>query len=296
MLSEFEFTLALHRSMRDYKRENAWFSNMVTQSTYDYTRRNEDNLAYFIVQAWTIYKNVFEGMVDPIFLGNSEIRQQQDHILSFGILSATQRAQDENINAIIDNVEQERAAIFGGAAAGLQTVPQTTETGAILSSVGWSPMMNDAMIIAGIARRIEFIYILSDDEQAIFARIKRQYDRHVGTVGNSAAIGSYQWNLERQQLAKHIWSDFFENEPDALWRGGIPRMFIREMLGLRHFGYDAILDESQITFSPAHARNATFADYLTCLRNVAFHANDKATILTTISDFLFGEDDLLDNI
>lgn len=313
MLNEIQFFMDLHSLMREYKSESSWFMNMVTRSTNAFTRRQEDSLGFCLRAAWTIYKNVFNGRVQEIYLGDTAIRQEQQNLLSFGMLSATDVAQDPQVNQMVASVTAQRQAIDANTHPELQENVPVTQTGAILSTIGWSPMLNDAMIIAGADQSMEFNYILSAAEASVFERVSRSYDYAFGETthnfnGDQERIGRHnrihggafarqndgavmleQRSRDRETRARVKWQAYFKTEYRALWENGFPRMFARELLGLQLFGYEPVFDEDQITFQRVHASTVTFRSYLECLRRVGFHMNSEKQIIGEIAFFLFGD-------
>jgi hypothetical protein len=73
------------------------------------------------------------------------------------------------------------------------------------------------------------------------------------------------------------------------WGG--PRVFTRELLGLSFFGYKPQFTWHQLAFAPPGGNRAMpdFRTYVTELHKVGFHSADQATIMATISKYLFND-------
>ena len=156
--------------------------------------------------------------------------------------------------------------------------------GAILSTKGWSPMLNDTFIMAGAHKERGFYIALSPDEKAIFER------------SNNAGLGP-----------KDNWRNFILANPRMLWdvgsrpavNTGLPRVLLRELLGLRAFGYKPQFDSQQLAFmckSTSISDSASFAEYLNALKEVRFEENDKAKLIPAMAEFLFDDKKALDGM
>ena len=75
------------------------------------------------------------------------------------------------------------------------------------------------------------------------------------------------------------------------------RVFARELLGLKTFGYTAVFTAQEVMFTPGTGGIApTFESYLNGLRAVSFAENNRTSINSAISEFLFGNSDALSNL
>ena len=273
MKSVFYFVKGLYGTMPRYREANPWFF----RRDYDGYNKTSGCIYY----AWKVYRNVKQ----MVLLGDTNIRKQQDYLRNFGTLAATKKAQDQDLNAVLTEVKKWRKEIASGATGARRRATSTVGTGAILSTQGWSPMLNDALIIGGVDRGVTFCYALTEAEAKIFNDCER-----AGAASNAAM-------RKRRKTETHdvadLWKMYFMTNREALWRGGFPRVFVRELLGLKAFGYTAHLSRHQITFSLSRPRPTSFTAYLNCLEDVNFSGNQETQILPHISEFLFGDRDSL---
>lgn len=148
--------------------------------------------------------------------------------------------------------------------------------GSILSTKGWSPMLNDSFIMGGVHAEHDFHLALSPDEKAIFE-------------GVNSAIA-----------AKDIWKEFFRRNPVSFWNSqyNVPRVFTRELLGLAAFGYKPEFSKHQLTFvctNKGEADEASLSKYCESLRNAKLTPiADKTKVLKEIARFVFDDEKALD--
>lgn len=313
-----DFTSQLYRAMPAYRDLDKWFAKNL-----------DDQFGLYYRRAWTVYKNVLRNQLGFILLGDTRIRMRQQNILQFGILSATNNPQDQTVQALVAAAQGQRTALGQltpheqrtltptqqNAKTAIRRPVPVTQVGSILSSEGWSPIMNDALIVAGVDNGTDFVYTLVDDEKWAFERIcKRHYKRdpldaeryaadpnspatwfiHQRPPANNTEAAKVQWNREREQSSRGLWQIFFNEKSKVLWRKGIPRVFARELLGLHFFGYRPSFDHTQITFSQvSQPASTTFSDYLERLREVGYGAPYKRGIGRVVSEFLFNDRDAL---
>lgn len=65
-------------------------------------------------------------------------------------------------------------------------------------------------------------------------------------------------------------------------------MFVRELLGLKRFGYKPVFFFDQVSFFyGGGGKKPTFQNYLTGLREAGFNRRDRISIMHSLSEFLF---------
>lgn len=305
-----EFERRLKAVLPDYVRHNDWFNgHQYTPGTRQ--RNNPDRFRPYINAAWLVYNNVGNLGLNFILLGDTEIRKETQLLKSFGILSSNTQPQEDSVTAKVEEAVFFRKVAGARATTGAYSpkgIVSTTETGSILSTQNWSPMLNDSMIISGASRGLDFCYTLNESEAESFRKIQLIYGTRNanaqafpgGGANRDAHIAqARQQRQQRQQRAETVWQAYFKSNPHALWKGGLPRVFIRELLGLIHFGYQAIVDEQQINFvAPAalNPGNIGFAGYLGYLQQSGYFTNQRDQLIDTISNYLFQDAEALSTL
>ena len=149
-------------------------------------------------------------------------------------------------------------------------------------------MLNDAFIMGGLHTCKQFVFAPVDDDLSFIASIT--------PGGNNASP-------KQQQIDAAIpaWRAFFQTKQYLLWDRGYPRVFVRELLGLQKFGYQAAPTAINLSFDvsdEAIAKGATFKAYCQHLKDSGFYANKRQDVLRIIARFLFGESNerALDNV
>src|SRR5262249_43344238 len=94
------------------------------------------------------------------------------------------------------------------------------------------------------------------------------------------------------------WRKFFFARPWMIWNvtAQIPRVFARELLGLKAFGYRPTFFECDLLFTCKDyglARRGDFKGYLKALADVRFAENNRETIVGAICEFLFEDKEAL---
>jgi hypothetical protein len=150
-------------------------------------------------------------------------------------------------------------------------------SGSILSTRGWSPMLNDAFIMGGVHSGHQFHVALNNDESGLFDRTK-----------NAGLSTRDNWRL------------FFRANPRSLWDSerGVPRVLMREFICLKASGYAPNFDREQLIFGnkkDGAADKAVFRVYLTALHELGFQraSESKDKLAKAVSEFLFEDGDAL---
>jgi hypothetical protein len=168
--------------------------------------------------------------------------------------------------------------------------------GSILSTRMWSPILNDALIIAGAHCRQDFLFALNEDE-------RRDWGLHIGAAEFDRRRAVFGEAVQRPVVRpasppapgaapRDRWAAFFRRNPRIFWDRGNPRVFVRELLGLKLFGYSPVFSGEQLGFActnPGAANAAGFRAYLQGLRAARFHARDRVALMRAVSEFLFGD-------
>lgn len=281
MLTATEFTRQLMGLREQYRADNAWVGNWRTGSWND-----ENTMAHYIHCAYNLYRATATNMLKLTLLGGTQIRLDDAYIRNFGITGA---------NGIQDRVTKEHVYAEVMRRIGRTTNPSPTadrnpaavvRSGSILSEKGWTPILNDALIIGAACGRQQFALALTSTEQLRWERING--DKVTRFAVNASRFGE-------TPALKNAWKSFFNASKKMFFDGGNPRVFARELLGLYFFGYTPEYSWHQLVFRPPQGGvvRPTFNLYLDQLRNVNFHTGDKTRIMQAISDFLFNEPEAL---
>ena len=147
-----------------------------------------------------------------------------------------------------------------------------TKANSILSEKGWTPLLNDALIIGAITGSQGFVLGLTESEASSWEKIK--------AAGNGDP--------------KETWRQFFHHNQQMIYdpKFGIPRVFARELMGLATFGYRPEFTMHQLGFYPTPGTPAdpTFKAYVEALNSKEFHhKTNRQQIVEAVSEFLFGD-------
>jgi hypothetical protein len=150
-------------------------------------------------------------------------------------------------------------------------------SGSILSTRGWSPMLNDSFIMGGVHSGHQFHVALNNEEAGLFGR-----------TSNSGLTGRDNWRL------------FIRANPRMLWDSerGVPRVLMREFICLQASGYQPNFEKQELIFGSKKdgaSDKAIFRVYLKALREVGFHdaARSKDKMVSAVAEFLFGDKEAL---
>ena len=105
-----------------------------------------------------------------------------------------------------------------------------------------------------------------------------------------AAAPQYQAALRRDEAYyKSKWRHYLIGGAN-FWSGGFVRVFARELIGLKTFGYSPVFTGQTLSFAGAgRGATATFGEYLSALSGVNFGRQDSAAINAAIGEFLFDD-------
>jgi len=263
MWNSLEFVERVTPAAGRYETENAWFKKQWW---------GDDNV--YILNAWRIYRCAHESALPFLLLGDTKIRKDPALVMNFGLASAhgVQEKQELQLIARLTGKRQE-----------LGSLP-VLGTGTILSDRNWTPLLNDAFILGGIHASKEFH--LAEEGFNRFGMLGRQE-----FLKRRQAFGAPASQYLHEPDPRRRWLEYLLHHPEVLWQGGIPRVFARELLGLKRFGYLPVFTMTELGFVCRNSScgNADFEQYLDTLYHVNFQGNDRQGVLGAIGDYLFGD-------
>jgi len=198
-----------------YRHQNAWVGK------WEVSWLNEKNMDDYIGYAWRLYEATSRNRFNLTLLGSAEIRKDKYYVRNFGVTGANGiHFLDKETEAILNEAKKEndredlRRAATG---AGVENPMFGDQPISILSEKGWTPLLNDALIIGAVTGKQEFFLALTESEGTSWEKIK-------------AAGGG---------VAKETWRKFFHHNQQMFYDQnlGTPRVFARELMGLAAFGY-----------------------------------------------------------
>ena len=299
MLTERAFVEELNRRKERYRRDNAWVSWW----------NEPEQMVEMITCAWKLYELTATNVYKLTLLGGTEIRMDMDYIRSFGVTGANgiqDKKTRERIHRIVNklnrsvtrlNKRDRLASVKRGVqrrdANGNWGYPAAREKpfkksqfmgGAILSEKGWTPMLNDALIIGATTAGQQFALGLTPDEQA-------KWDNRNGGRVTKVSVAKSKFDLSE---CKAAWKAFLQDNLGMLFDDGRrnPRVLARELIGLSTFGYQPEFSWHQLGFSrknvkASRAYDPTFGRYLDALTDADFRKKDRTRILSVLGEFLF---------
>jgi hypothetical protein len=231
-----------------------------------------------IISSWRIYKRHRPLGMPFILLGDTKIRKMPELVRNFGFASGG-LITDRDDAAMIERLRAQH--LFRK-----QGLPRIGN-GAILSDANWSPLLNDALILGGVHRGVEFH--LADDR---FAAMQPLVSESVSRFGGARPGQPAGAPAAADPAAR--WRSFFRRTPDVLMdtKGKVPRVLAREIIGLGAFGYSPRFSEQQLTFvctDHPRARHASFDAYLAALDEAGMFVNARERILGALATILFGQ-------
>jgi hypothetical protein len=221
-----------------------------------------------------MYCNVSQGRLMPL-LGDAKIRQDETLVMNFGLASGSGSEDQEMIDKL--NAKRRNIALNTSHPA----IP-ISGSGAILNDQKWSPLVNDSFILGGSHRGMEFHLALQDFNQFDMERQKAR--QAFGSVAPKYATPARTSEHYQQK-----WKLYLIANPEVLWNSAfnVPRIFARELVGLKAFGYIPDFNAAGLGFRKAGGGAADFATYLSALAEAGFIGPDKPRIISTVSEFLF---------
>lgn len=300
MRRKFKFSHEFFRAMRDPQIN---FMNFTVSNAKEYRDA-----------AWTIYKNVHRLGLPFLLLGDTKIRQQQELLQNFGVLSRSDEVQEVEEQEKINGVERFRRA--RNLRLARQEFPMPTMTGSILSTQNWSPVLNDSMMIAGAECSKAFHLTLAPFEKTQFELAKRQWIKKVEEEKRVAhrrgikaenpmkppahKLGLAKTIYWQRQMRNDLWKKYFQGHIAMLWdvKNGFPRVLAREILGLKAFGYRPEFHFHQLIFEREDpACTVGFTEYHDELRSSGYtdtnRVRGRSKMLKVLGQYLFQDEGAL---
>ncbi len=269
-----DFVVQVLRCKSRYEAENDWFKWWGDPSTY-------------IFCAWKMYRCASQSAMQFLLLGDTKIRKDPALVMNFGLASAHGVQEAEELK-LIDDLTKKREGI---APRGDRAVP-VLGPGAILSDRNWTPLLNDSFILGGIHRGWDF-HLVEEGFSQFNILGEQEFLQRRAVFGPAAP--QYAVALARgPEYYQQKWKHYLQGHAEVLWneKAGCPRVFARELMGLKNFGYAARFASSELGFccqNHGAAGAANFEQYLDILRATGFQQNDRKGILSSVAEFLFGE-------
>lgn len=280
MLSKEQYIRQIFELRDQYRQDNQWVGK------WDESWNDEDVMTRFIDAAYKLYYATSTNALRLTLLGGTEIRLDLPLVKAFGVTAAN-GIQDPQTKLWVENAIYSRRHNARGAAVGLKTPAAVTGSGSILSEKMWTPILNDSLILGAITAGQDFVLAFTPEEQ-------RDWERMNGGKVNKTQVLAARFG-ETVPL-KNAWKTFINAHKRMFFDTFGPRVFAREILGLKWFGYKPEFSWHQLGFFPARRDVPSFRTYLANLRRVHFqYPCDQATVTKEISEFLFGDPRALGN-
>jgi hypothetical protein len=241
-----------------------------------------------IHHAWKLYRAAARNELGTLLLGDAKIRTNPGLLMNFGVTSGSGIGGDELTQ--IQNLMQKRRALAGPRSG---AVVQALGPGSILNDQNWTPLVNDAFILGGVHTYAPFHWAEEGfDRYAMLGAQEFIQRREVFTKGTASPVA-----LRRdEKYYQDKWKHYILGHSN-FWMDGMARIFTRELIGLKTFGYTAVFTAQEVMFRPGGGgRPATFENYLNGLQAVNFAANDRTLVNDAISELLFGKPGELSNL
>lgn len=278
MLTKKMFRKELHALRHEYRIYNSWVQSW---RKWD----DETIMDGFIDAAYNLYAATARNALRLTILGDTEIRSLAPLVSNFGLMSAA-GVQDKKDVTMVKDLEQRRRQVGMGTNEGLKGVPKVLGVGSILGDKMWTPILNDALMLGSIEGYQSFYLGLNSAEQKAWS--DDGFDSDV-TQKASKFGGALK---SKRNVQRSNWLTFLRRQPQMIWRGGNPRVFARELLALKFFGYRPEYSRAHLAFAPGWGPSIgppTFRRYTHALRDLGFFANDKSSVMGAISEFLFDD-------
>jgi hypothetical protein len=253
--TEDQFKNAVQPVLKRYTQDNSWF-----------TWRTED-LDVHVKDAWNLYYAANTNALGMLLLGDAKIRTNSPLMMNFGLASGNSLKADAE-KAGIDKVQAQRDQLGAGLATSV------LGTGSILNDQLWSPLMNDAFILAGVHDEQEFHWAEEEFDQ---------FDARAAATARRSA------SFHDTDYYRALWKQYLLGG-DNFWRGGFVRVFARELIGLNAFGYKPRFSKIGVAFEWSDPSGfADFSKYLDALDKAGFSKGDSAAINAALGRYLFND-------
>jgi hypothetical protein len=280
MLSKEQYIKQIFELKNEYRQDNQWVGN------WDESWNDENVMTRFIEAAYKLYYATSTNALRLTLLGGTEIRLDRPLVKAFGVTAAN-GIQDPQTKLWVEIAIYSRKQIGKGAAVGLNKPASVTGSGSILSEKMWTPILNDSLILGAITAGQDFVLALTPEEQQGWERMNG------GKVNKTQVLAA---RFGETASLKSAWKSFINAHKRMFFDTFGPRVFAREIPGLKWFGYKPEFSWHQPGYFPAHRQMPSFKTYLAKLRGVHFQFPcDQAAVTREISEFLFGDAKALGN-
>jgi hypothetical protein len=286
-MNKAEFFDQLSQAASLYDQDNEWFGFQRGGPVW-----SRGTWIQFILAAWKLYQNASSNQLQMILLGDTKIRSDPGLLFNFGLAANTNAPQEDKDRLLVSELMNKRRGLSAGGGV------EIMGPGSILSAKRWSPALNDALMLGGIHTYQDFHFALNGDEQDAWREITTkpgssnpEFAKRIARFGEAVRVKGAEKPVEL------VWLDFFHRVPRVFWENGNPRVFVRELMGLKFFGYKPIFSRFEMGFAyKGGGRPPTFLNYLKALREVGLDRRDRTSIMRHIGEFLFNDDKALSKI
>ena len=270
-----------------YDQDNEWFGFQRGGPVW-----SRGTWIQFILAAWKLYQNASANQLRMILLGDTKIRSDPALLFNFGLAANTNAPQEDKDRLMVSELMNKRRGLAPRGAV------EIMGPGSILSAKRWSPALNDALMLGGIHAHQDFHFALNDSEQATWRELTTKsgvanpdFAKRVERFGAMAQVKRPERPIDG------VWLDFFHRVPRVFWENGNPRVFVRELMGLKFFGYKPVFTPHELGFAyKGGGRPPTFLNYLRALREVGLERRDRPSIMRHLGEFLFNDGNALSKI
>ena len=264
-----QFEMAASPVLMDYRSHHKWF---------DWGGKSDKEI---ITDAWRLYLRANENALGMLLLGDAKIRSG-NLLMNFGLASgnglsdAREKQQIDEVFAL-----RQRLSFNTG-----QRAVEALGPGSILNDKSWTPLLNDAFILGGVHGGHEFHWAEEGLGQHSLVG-EQEFLQTRAKFGDAAS--QYQSALRRDEAYHKERLRHYLLGHSNFWAGGLVRIFARELLGLKRFGYEFVITGQALSFAPATFGTGTFREYMNALADVNYFAGDTEKINGAISEFLFND-------
>lgn len=305
-LLESQYFQQVTQNARQYDQDNAWFGFKTNGQVW-----SRGSWPSFIRAAWHLYSKACDNQLGMFILGDTKIRSDEDLVMNFGLVSNAPTPQEEADRQLIERLNAKRAVLATDSIFRPGNIlNRDGASGGILSAKQWSPLLNDSFMLGGITSGAEFHLGLNEDETKEYKNIEDKFTsrgklREPDLIGKTefdkrrAAYGAPNIKIKARSTEQELWREFFIKVPRVFWNDNMPRVFVRELLGLQLFGYKPEFHLNQLSFKPPAGASTQIADfnaYLQHLHRLGFHDKDRVQLMSAISTFLFEDEEVLRGI
>lgn len=294
-MNKAQFFEQVTQVANQYDNDNQWFGFQRGGPAW-----SRGTWIQYILAAWKLFQNASTNHLQTVLLGDTKIRSDANLLMNFGLVANTNAPQEDADRQMVENLMQRRLGIARGAQ---QAATELMGQGSILSAKRWSPLLNDALMLAAILGRQDFHLALNDDEQVVWSKLATEHGaRYIGSSELQRRQAVFGAAVQKAGSARtseqELWLKFLHAVPRVLWERGTPRVFVRELLGLKFFGYKPVFSMHQLGFvhTDAGTKVPTFPNYLAGLNEVGLQSANRPTIMRALSEFLFNDPAALNKI